>query len=172
VVVYLCVGLGFVGASFDVTFVFVDSRARAVVSSARSLAEKLSAMQILTRVTREFMEFAECTAKLLVDDRRAPVPAKTLQPVKVGGIAGGTKYLLKYVLLCVCPSVAFDSGFCGKHASGVSFKFVDAQNGLYSDYYAGAKAASMSTEPLCSTVIFVTCFAARARLGVEGRAVH
>jgi len=63
-----------------------------VSSLTPSLRERLSR---LAEVARDFQHTATHFAELVVSEMFLPIEKKTVRPVGVGGVAGGTKYSIK-----------------------------------------------------------------------------
>lgn len=65
----------------------------------------------LLRVTKDFVHLAELYGKIIISEKELPDDEKTIKPIDIGGIAGGSKYMKR----------------------GIMFKFPQAeQYGLYS----------------------------------------
>lgn len=89
----------------------------AFVSAAAGMKDNFSALSLLAE---DFIYAAKLYAKVIISEMHIPVEHKTIKPVKIGGVAGGDKYI------------------CG----GILFKFALDSRGLYGgDEYAMKAAA-------------------------------
>ncbi|PRP77954.1 hypothetical protein PROFUN_08488 [Planoprotostelium fungivorum] len=64
-----------------------------------------SVLHGLHSVAQEFADTASIYAKIIISESELPVEEKTIQPIDIGGIAGGTKYRVQNILF----KFAFDT---------------------------------------------------------------
>jgi len=57
------------------------------------MAESITAAAKLKGVLREFRDVATATASQIVEEMFLPLDERTIRPVDVGGVAGGTKFI-------------------------------------------------------------------------------
>lgn len=90
-----------------------------MMSSNAPFAQRVAATNRLTQLSRDFLLSARTYGKIIISEAFMPAHLKTIQPVAIGGIAGGTKYLVRDIL----------------------FKFSMDSRGLYQSDDAAAKLA-------------------------------
>lgn len=82
----------------------------------------------LARLAREFVYVAETFSRVIISEMGLPVADKSIKPIDIGGIAGGTKYIVQ----------------------GVLFKFALDDHGIYDGDENAQKAAGHDLKGLMS----------------------
>ena len=72
---------------------------RATEMPTGTAAERLTRAVHMYRISKAFTEAARDLAKQIVDELRLPSEQRTIQPVDVGGVAGGEKYIRNGIFL-------------------------------------------------------------------------
>ena len=74
---------------------------RSIASGSREMVhsdETLQTCNDLERVARDFMDTARTYGKVIISEIHLPAEAKTVRPLKLGGVLGGSKYVVRDVL--------------------------------------------------------------------------
>jgi hypothetical protein len=56
---------------------------------------------------RDFMETAQTYARVIINELHLPLEQKTLRPVSLGGVLGGSKYIVRGVLFKIPDGAIF-----------------------------------------------------------------
>ena len=67
-------------------------------SFSRDVTETMQCCNELERVARDFYETARTYGRVIINEMHLPVEAKTVRPLKLGGVLGGHKYVVRGVL--------------------------------------------------------------------------
>lgn len=109
------------------------------------MAESITAAAKLKGVLREFRDVATATASQIVEEMFLPLGERTIRPVDVGGVAGGTKFI----------------------HNGCFFKFVET-SAIYASYaQVGQALPHFSPAARSSYLPRVCCVCLRAWLGCQ-----
>lgn len=88
--------------------------------------DRVKVYQTLSRLSEDFVYTVKTYGRIIISEEALDVSEKTLKPVSVGGIAGGTKYI----------------------EQGILFKFALDTNGLYSSDHNAQKVAGHELKAL------------------------
>ena len=61
----------------------------------------------LERVTRDFYEIARTYGRVIISEMNLPLESKTVRPLTLGGVLGGSKYVVRGVLFKIPNGALF-----------------------------------------------------------------